>query len=113
MEKKIVDGKVAVIYSPGYGAGWYTWHGKEELIFLPALVDHILKCDEKEAFIEEDKVKDIVADAFGEEYASEIYLGGCENLRVHWVPVGTEFIIEEYDGSESIRYRSSEEYLRA
>ena len=25
MQKVIRDGKVAVLYSPGYGAGWYTW----------------------------------------------------------------------------------------
>jgi hypothetical protein len=26
MEKVIRDGKVAVLYSPGYGAGWYSWN---------------------------------------------------------------------------------------
>ena len=26
MNKVIRDGKVAVLYSPGYGAGWYSWN---------------------------------------------------------------------------------------
>ena len=26
MKKVIRDGKVAVLYSPGYGASWYTWN---------------------------------------------------------------------------------------
>ena len=39
MEKVIRDGQVAVLYSPGYGAGWFTWHGVEELLFDPKVVD--------------------------------------------------------------------------
>jgi hypothetical protein len=26
MDKVIVNGKVAVLYSPGFGSGWYTWN---------------------------------------------------------------------------------------
>lgn len=26
MDKVIKDGKVAVLYSPGFGAGWFTWN---------------------------------------------------------------------------------------
>ena len=26
MKKVIENGQVAVIYSPGFGAGWYTWN---------------------------------------------------------------------------------------
>jgi hypothetical protein len=33
MDKVIRDGKVAVLYSPGYGAGWFSWHGIEELLY--------------------------------------------------------------------------------
>jgi hypothetical protein len=38
MEKVIRDGKVGVLYSPGHGAGWYSWHDVEELIYDPSIV---------------------------------------------------------------------------
>jgi hypothetical protein len=49
MNKVVRDGKVAVIYSPHYGAGWYSWHGIPELLFDPAVV----------AMIETDRYEDI------------------------------------------------------
>lgn len=30
MKKLIRDGKVAVLVSPGFGAGWSTWNGDDE-----------------------------------------------------------------------------------
>ena len=47
MEKVIENGQVAVIYSPGFGAGWYTWNQSRfpelndgtALLFDPILVD--------------------------------------------------------------------------
>ena len=35
MEKVIRDGKVAVLYSPGYGAGWSTWCYNDDLVKNP------------------------------------------------------------------------------
>ena len=43
MEKVIRDGKVAVLYSPGYGAGWYSWHDIEDLLYDPAVVEMVEK----------------------------------------------------------------------
>ena len=37
------DGYVAVLYSPGYGAGWYSWHRKEELLYDPTIVQMVLE----------------------------------------------------------------------
>ena len=53
MNKLIRDGQVAVLVSPGYGAGWYTWHHIEELVYDPCVVawvenkelDKNYKCD--------------------------------------------------------------------
>jgi hypothetical protein len=45
MDRVIVDGYVAVVYSRGYGAGWSSWnreYSEEELIFDPGLVDLVL-----------------------------------------------------------------------
>jgi hypothetical protein len=39
MDKVIRDGQVAVLYSPGFGAGWYSWNREmPELLFEPNLV---------------------------------------------------------------------------
>ena len=38
-DKVIHDGKVAVIYSPGFGAGWYSWNTDyPDIIFDPQVV---------------------------------------------------------------------------
>ena len=39
MEKVIKDGKVGVLVSPGFGAGFYTWGYPEEAIFDPTLIE--------------------------------------------------------------------------
>jgi acetyl-CoA acetyltransferase len=40
MEKVIRDGKVAILYSPGFGAGWSTWNSySNEMIFDPDIVN--------------------------------------------------------------------------
>ena len=37
IEKLSQDGKVAVLYSPGFGAGWYTWNMTvPQILFDPA-----------------------------------------------------------------------------
>ena len=42
MRKEIRDGKVAVLYSPSFGAGWSTWNsirdGGDALMFDPSIV---------------------------------------------------------------------------
>lgn len=93
MDRVIRDGKVAVIYSPGYGAGWYTWNYErcgKEIIFDPELVALIEKGD----FYELEK--------FAEEKYPEAYTGGLHGAAIKWLPVGTMFTIREYDGYESI-----------
>jgi len=35
MTKYIRDGKVAVLYSPGFGAGWSTWNDDEYRMSQP------------------------------------------------------------------------------
>jgi len=94
MDKVIRNGKVAVIYSPGFGAGWYTWNqGHQELIFHPKLVE----------MIEADKTDEITEEWIEKELGiTDIYIGGSDNLSINWLDEGTHFRIEEYDGSESV-----------
>jgi hypothetical protein len=96
MEKVIRDNKVAVIYSPGFGAGWYTWHyskNKELLLFHPKLVE----------MIENNKRNEITEEWVAENIGlHDVYCGGAGTLRIEWIPVGARFEVDEYDGAESI-----------
>ena len=93
-EKVVRDGKVAVLVSPGYGAGWSTWDdNKEDAVFSPEVV----------AWVEAGKPSDMYLKN-EERWETEFgYLGGMEDLEVVWLPVGTRFEIDEYDGFESLR----------
>lgn len=103
MKKVIRDGKVAVIYSPGYGAGWSTWSVPEEGIFHPELVEAI------ERGASEDEIVELSKKPFGDEN----YYGGAHRLCIEWIPVGTAFRITEYDGSEGIEYLGETSYYIA
>ena len=95
MEKVIRNGKVAILVSRGFGAGWYTWNsGKEELIFHPKLVEMVEQGKSKQ--IDEEWVKENLG-------IEDVYCGGADDLTIEWLPIGTDFIIEEYDGAESLR----------
>ena len=93
------DGEVAVLYSPGFGAGWSTWNSQEaeELIFDKTLVEMILGKRPQEE-IEKYAI---------EKWGDDIYTGGLGDVCVEFLPKGTAFVIEEYDGSESITTRDS------
>lgn len=103
MDRVIRDGKVAVLVSPGFGAGWSTWADRElreRLLFDPAVV----------AWVELGKVGDVPVDQYDDTY---LYTGGADDLTIKWVPEGTQFRISEYDGSEHIVLASEEEWYTA
>ena len=41
------------------------------------------------------------------------YAGGAEDVEIEWVPVGTKFVISEYDGSESLETIDEFKWLEA
>lgn len=101
MEKVSRDGKVAVCYSPGYGAGWSTWaeeDQKESMIFHPKIVKWVE--DKEEGKIPWEALTSILEELFG-AYNTP-YDGGARDLEIAWLPVGTNFQIDEYDGHETI-----------
>lgn len=105
MEKVIRDGKVAVLYSPGFGAGWSTWgrDHRDTLLFHPKLVEMVEagKTSEiDEALLESIGVPD------------EFYCGGAWSLRIEWLPVGTKFYVRVSDGFEEIIY-AKEDFITA
>ncbi len=101
--KKLIDnGKVAVLYSPGFGAGWSTWNkGVPEIVFDPAVVEFV----EKEQWAELTTYVTL-------KYPG-LYTGGMDSLAVAWLPVGTNFRIIEYDGSESIEIKENIDWITA
>ena len=102
MNKLNEDGKVAVLYSPGFGAGWYTWnYDYPEILFDPAIVK----------FVEKEKWAEL--DTYVTLKYPEIYKGGLMDLEVAWVPIGTEFKINEYDGAESVELKDEIGWLTA
>ena len=98
MKKLIKDGKVAVLISPGYGGGWSTWAfgDPDELLFDPVIAQMILD------FADIDEIEQVVRLRHPDENAC---MAGLEDLKVYWVDQGREFIVEECDGAEIIRYK--------
>lgn len=97
MEKVVRDGKVAIVLSAGYGAGWGSWnYGVHEVImFHPKIVQ----------MVEDGREMDITEEWLEKELGLEgvcLYTGGREGLYIEWVPEGTRFRIDEYDGAERI-----------
>ena len=97
MEKVIRNGMVAVLYSPGYGAGWYSWNSNKKLIFHPKLVDMVELGKQSKITEKWLKEEGLISE---DEY---VYCGGVEDLKIEWLPEGTAFTIDEYDGAESIQ----------
>jgi hypothetical protein len=100
MEKVIRDGKVAVLYSPGYGAGWYSWHDIGELLYDPAVVEMVEKGKHYTEIVE------YCESVYGESRS----FSGAEDLTIEWIDIGREFRVDEYDGSEYIEYRDELEW---
>ena len=93
MEKVIRNGKVAVLYSPGFGAGWYSWNSNKELLFHPKLVE----------MVENNRQSEITTQWIQKNLGiNNVYCGGADDLQIEWLDEGTVFEIDEYDGSESI-----------
>jgi len=101
MEKVIKDGKVAVLVAPGWGAGFSTWGAPIEAIFNPTLI----------GLVENEKWDEAID--FVEKTWEGVYSGGVQDLVVVWVPEGKEFIIEEYDGSESLVLKEEYNWIKA
>lgn len=98
MEKIVRNGKVAVAVSYGFGAGWSTWNEVDPMDarFNQLFLDD--KVDEAKALVDELEMG---------------YTGGADDVEIVWVPVGMQFRITEYDGSESLETRDSVDWRTA
>ena len=101
MEKVVREGLVAVLVSPGFGAGWSSWnHNIPELLFDPVVV----------GMVEDGTDGDTIA-AYCEAKYSGGYYGGADDLVIEWVPVGTQFRVHEYDGSETLECKDAMNWI--
>lgn len=101
MDRVIRDGQVAVLYSPGYGAGWYSIHYNEALLFDPSIVTWL---ESKEL----DKIQNYMTLKY-----PDVYLGGLDELTIEWVHQGVKFRIDEYDGNEAVILKENDEWFVA
>jgi hypothetical protein len=107
MDKVIENGEVAVLYSPGFGAGWYTWNfATPECLYDPDIVELVRDGAHP------DEIEETARDKWnqGEDY---FYSGGADQLVIAWLPEGTRFRIDEYDGSENLVTEHDQEWLTA
>lgn len=96
-------GEVGILVSHGYGAGWYTWHYNEDLLFDPVVVRMIV----------DNKSHDEILEYCQKTYGDDAYYGGIDGLAVHWLTPGTQFRIDEYDGAESLVLAESQTWHTA
>ena len=97
LNKVVRDGKVAIIISPEFGAGWSTWNDVEGIETDPGLVELI------ERSAEPDEIETYCKDMWG----TKPYYGAVVDLTIEWIPEGSEYIISEYDGAESIMLKEN------
>jgi hypothetical protein len=99
MEKVIRDGLVAVLFAPGYGAGWYSWNlNHPQCLYDPDVV----------AWVEGGKIGP--CPDLEEKYNSTFYSQAHTQLKIVWLKVGTVFRINEYDGAETIEVHSLDDW---
>jgi hypothetical protein len=97
------DGLVAVLVSPGFGAGWSTLNSehRETLCMDAEIVQAVLDGDIDKAIV------------IAKQKCGDFFEGGARDLTVEWVKKGAAFEIDEYDGSESLHVISDHNYLVA
>lgn len=106
------NGKIGVLVSHGFGAGWSSW-GCDELAYDKRVVEFWLAHKDDEQFMR-------TVDHFGwgnepesaahkeaMEFFSSLgygspYIGGFEDIELEFVEKGVPWRITEYDGAEDI-----------
>ena len=108
-DRVVRDGHVAVLISPGFGAGWSTWADEysHQVLFDPWIVDLLLNKD----LDKREKIDRIMAHC-NLKYP-DMYTGGLGDLTVEWVPKGFWFRVQEYDGNESIEFKENNDWIQA
>jgi len=103
------NGLIGVLISPCFGAGWSTWNDRR-LAFDKRIIEKFLK--DPCIFGNELQLDKFLTENIDYYSRESYYLGGTrDGLRLEFVPKNTRFIIEEYDGSESIHIFNPDEWI--
>ena len=90
---------VAVLYSPTYGAGWFSWNSEfPQCLFEPEIVEFVEKHRKEHGSGKNQELENIVKPIAERLYGEKFYCGGGEGLQIEWVREGDRFEISEYDG---------------
>ena len=81
------ENMIGIVYTHTYGAGFSTWNDTSE---LNQNLAHAIEFEDMLA------IKDILVELECSEYLEP------EELSVVWVEKGTNYRIDEYDGSETV-----------
>jgi hypothetical protein len=101
---------VAVLVSPDFGAGWSTWNNNHpEILFDPVVVNYL----DPLYGTPYDKEKYDGIDAYLTATYDSGYFGGLSGLVIEWVQQGLEFMIDEYDGSETLMLKEWINFITA
>ncbi len=120
MERYIKDGMVGVLYSPGFGSGWAhdSWNDcGSELAMRKEIIEWLYKhrCVKEEFLPNTYEIgfdsqisdfEDFISKELG--YKEVWFNGAIDGLVLKYIPCGTAFRIDEYDGAESIEIISRE-----
>jgi len=119
-KRYIRDGKIAVVYSPGYGGGLGSWNERHmpDIVTDPEIVEFILLHKPKDELISSmaadgkenadmDRLRAFIASKYNDAYL------GADILSIGWVSLGERWRIDEYDGAESIEILDIDDYYLA
>lgn len=111
------DDLVAIVYSPGYGGGWSTWgYGIDA---TDARVAYLVMTGGFGRLLmpgyEPDEPHEVIVDGttgylYSSWYESESH---GDKLVIRWLPPGTLYRIDEYDGAESVMEMGSYDWHSA
>lgn len=111
VERYYKDGKLAILVSKGYGAGWSTWNTYGIDLAIDRRIIEVYM--ETKAYGRKANLESLCEwlDSIGYK---DIYMGGWNDLEIVWVDEGFTFRIDEYDGAESIEILDiSEDWCKA
>jgi hypothetical protein len=108
-KKYYLNGNVGVLITSSYGAGWSTWSSfgenmAENMLFDTEIIEFILQHTTDGEFRSLSKTQQEELSKIASEKYDGQYIDGIESLVVDWVPIGSKFIIKEYDGIETIMF---------
>lgn len=103
--------KYAVLVSYGFGSGFSTW-SDAKLAYDKRVVEFWLAHKDNKTWMyltgdlrsKEYHEAEAFFSSIGYDYVPML---GFNDIELKWVPRGAKWIIEEYDGAESLRFRNN------